>query len=65
MEKYLETGVRELYLCNVRTKRSLPPTPPEGRGALPLRGLGDGCLCSYIAIVVQVRMQSRDSLELC
>jgi len=23
-------------------KDSLPPTPPKGRGALPLRGLGDG-----------------------
>ena len=28
--------------ASARTKRSLPPTPPEGRGALPLRGSGDG-----------------------
>ena len=25
-----------------QSRGSLPPTPPEGRGALPLRGLGDG-----------------------
>ena len=32
----------EVVPLHQQEQDSLPPTPPEGRGALPLRGLGDG-----------------------
>ena len=35
-------GCARVVPLQCEKKNSLPPTPPKGRGALPLRGLGDG-----------------------